>query len=455
MWLYILFNNINGLALAKRQIPEDLMQFSVTTTEGLERQMKVAVPAEQVDNEVLHRLKKIGKTARIKGFRKGKAPIKVLQRDYGIAVRDEVVGDVIQSSYVEALTQESIRPAGSPRIDDRSAEPGQELTYTAIFEVYPTPEAIHYEGFELEETKCEIGDVEVDDVITRMREQRKNFEKVDRAAENGDRVMIDFIGTIDGEKFMGGEAEDYPLQLGVGTMLPGFEEPIIGAKAGEQRDVTITFPDEYNDETLAGKEAVFVVTLKQVEGGAIPELDSNFVERMGIEDGSVETLRKEVKDNMQRELDVAVRGQVKTQVFDTLAKANQFEVPKSMVEAEIEGIMKRARENAARQGKSPNVERENLREEAVRRVRLGVVLNEIVLKNKLKVSQKELREFIVAETASYEKPEEAVKMMLSDKDRMEGIEPLVLENKVIDLIVEKSTVKTKTASFDDIMGRSS
>ena len=431
------------------------MQVSVTTTEGLERQMKVAVPAEHVEKEVLNRLRKIGKTARIKGFRQGKAPIKILQRDYGLAVRDEVVGDVIQSSYVEALTQESIRPAGSPRIDDKSIEPGQELRYTAIFEVYPSIDSVKFEGFELETMASDIGDAEVGDVINRMREQRKNWEKVDRAAANGDRVTIDFVGTIDGEKFLGGEAEDYPLQLGSGNMLPGFEGPIIGAKAGEQRDATITFPAEYSDEKLAGKDALFSITVKQVEGGVIPELDANFVERMGVEGGSVETLRAEVKENMQREMDTAVRGQVKQQVFDSLAKANEFDVPKTMIEAEIDSIMHRARENAARQGKSATVERESLRDEANRRVRLGVILNEIVLKNELKVSPKELREFIVAETASYENPEEAVKMMLSDKERMEGIEPLVLENKVIDLIVEKSTLKTKTASFDEIMGRNS
>ncbi len=429
------------------------MQVSVTTTEGLERQMKVAVPAEQIDNEVLSRLRKIGKTTRIKGFRQGKAPIKILQRDYGTAVRDEVVGDIIQSSFIEALAQESIKPAGRPRIDDKAFEPGQELTYTAVFEVYPSLDDVKFEGFELETVTSDISDAEVDDVIDRMREQRKDWQKVERAAENGDRVVIDFVGTIDGEKFLGGEAEGYPLQLGAGTMLTGFEEPIIGAKAGDEIDVNITFPEEYNDENLAGKDAHFAVTLKQVEGGVIPELDANFVERMGVEDGSVDTLRKEVRENMQRELDAAVRTQLKQQVFDSLAAANQFDVPKTMIEAEIDSIMQRARESAARQGKSPTIERESLRDEAERRVRLGIILNEIVLKNELKVSQKELREFIVAETASYENPEEAVKMMLSDKERMEGIEPLVLENKVIDLIIDKSTVNSKTASFDEVMGR--
>ena len=431
------------------------MQVSMTTTEGLERQMKVAVPAEQIDSEVLKRLRKIGQRTRIKGFRQGKAPLKIIQRDYGVAVRDEVVGDVIQSSFVEALTQENIKPAGRPRIDDRSAEPGQELTYTAVFEVYPSLDEVKFEGFELEAMTSDLGDAQINDVIDRMREQRKDWQQVDRGAADGDRVVIDFIGTIDGEKFLGGEAEDYPLRLGAGMMLAGFEEPIIGAKAGEKCDVKIVFPKDYNDETLAGKEAHFAVTVKQVEGGVIPELDSNFVERMGIEDGSIETLQKDVKENMQRELDIVVRGKLKQQVFDSLATANEFTVPKTMIEAEIDSIMQRAKENAARQGKLPTVERESLRDEADRRVRLGVILNEIVLKNKLKVSQKELREYIVAETATYEDPQAAVKMMLADKERMAGIEPLVLENKVIDLIVEKSTVKSKKADFDEIMGRRS
>ena len=427
------------------------MQVSVTTTEGLERQMKVAVPAEQVDKEVQSRLRKIGQRTKINGFRKGKAPFKIIERNYGDAVRDEVVGDVIQNSFADALTQENLRPAGRPRIDDRSAEPGQELSYTATFEIYPTLAEVKYEGIQLESTTADIGDADVDSVIDRMREQRKEWQKADKEAANGDRVRIDFVGSVDGEKFMGGEAEDYPLQLGLGTMIPGFEEPLIGAKAGDKRDVNVTFPEEYNDENLAGKEAHFDVTVREVEEGIIPEVDSNFAERMGIEDGSVETLRSEVKENMQRELDTTVKAKLKQIVFDTLAEENQFDVPKAMIEAEIDGIMDRAKQNAARQGKKPNIERESLRDEANRRVRLGIILNEIVLKNELKVSQKELREFIVAETAAYENPEEAVKLMLSDKERMQGIEPLVLENKVIDFIMEKANISEKKVSFDEVM----
>ena len=435
----------------KQKIPEDRMQVSVTTTEGLERQMKVAVPAEQVDKEVQSRLRKIGQRTKINGFRKGKAPFKIIERNYGDAVRDEVVGDVIQNSFADALTQENLRPAGRPRIDDRSAEPGQELSYTATFEIYPTLDEVKYEGIQLESTTADIGDADVDSVIDRMREQRKEWQKADKEAANGDRVRIDFVGSVDGEKFMGGEAEDYPLQLGLGTMIPGFEEPLIGAKAGDKRDVNVTFPEEYNDENLAGKEAHFDVTVREVEEGIIPEVDSNFAERMGIEDGSVETLRSEVKENMQRELDTTVKAKLKQIVFDTLAEENQFDVPKAMIEAEIDGIMDRAKQNAARQGKKPNIERESLRDEANRRVRLGIILNEIVLKNELKVSQKELREFIVAETAAYENPEEAVKLMLSDKERMQGIEPLVLENKVIDFIMEKANISEKKVSFDEVM----
>ncbi len=427
------------------------MQVSVTTTEGLERQMKVAVPAEQIDNEVKSRLRKISQRTKINGFRKGKAPFTIIQREYGDAVREEVVGDVIQNSFADALDQESLRPAGRPRIDDRSDEPGKELTYTATFEIYPTVENLQYEGFDLERATVDIDDAEVDKVLDRMREQRKEWHAAEKEAALGDRVRIDFVGSIDGEKFLGGEAEDYPLQLGSGVMIPGFEDPLIGAKAGEQRDVNITFPEEYKDENLAGKAAHFDVTVRTVEEGVIPEIDSNFAERMGIEDGSIETLRKEVKENMQRELDQTAQTKLKKIVFDTLAEHNQFDVPKSMIEAEIDGILDRARQNAARQGKKSNVERESLREEADRRVRLGIVLNEIVLKNEIKVSQKELREFIVAETAAYENPEEAVKVMLSDKERMAGIEPLVLENKVVDFIMEKANITEKSVSFDEMM----
>ena len=429
------------------------MQVSVTTTEGLERQMKVAVPAEKIDNEVLNRLKTIAKRTRIKGFRQGKAPLKIIQRDYGVAVRDEVIGDVIQSSFIEALTQESIKPAGRPRIDDKSAEPGQALTYTAVFEIYPTLDHVTHEGFELEMMTAEITDSEIDDVINRMRDQRKEWQQADRAAVSGDRVRIDFVGFIDGEKFMGGEAEDYPLTLGAGTMLEGFEEPLIGAKAGEKRDVDITFPDGYTDDTLAGKTAHFDITVNSVEEAVIPALDANFVERMGIEDGNLDTLRAEVKTNMQRELDTASRAMLKQKVFDALAEANQFELPKALVEKEIDSVLARTQRQASQRGRKSDVEREDLREDAQRRVKLGIVLSEIVFKNEMKVSQKELREFIVDETASYENPEEAVKMMLSDKERMEGIEPLVLEDKVIDFIVERSKINTETVGFDELMGQ--
>ncbi|MBN4081978.1 trigger factor [Beggiatoa alba] len=436
-----------------RQTPEDRMQVSVTTTEGLERQMKVAVPAEKVDNEVLNRLKAIGKRTRIKGFRQGKVPLNILQRDYGVGVRNEVVGDVVQSSFIEALTQESIKPAGRPRIDDKFAEPGQALTYTAVFEIYPTLDHVMLEGFELEVMTAEITDSEIGDVINRMRDQRKEWQKTDRAAASGDRVRIDFVGSVDGKKFLGGEAEDYPLTLGAGTMLEGFEDPLIGAKAGEKRDVDITFPDGYTDDTLAGKAAHFDVTVNSVEEAVVPELNADFVERMGIEDGNLETLRAEVKTNMQRELDTASKAMLKQKVFDALADANQFDLPNALIEQEIDSVLARAQQQASQRGRKSDVKREDLREEAQRRVKLGIILSEVVLKNKMKVSQKELREFIVAETASYEHPEEAVKMTLSDKERMEGIEPLVLEDKVIDFIVEKAKISTKAIGFDELMAR--
>lgn len=427
------------------------MQVSVTTTEGLQRQMKVAVPAEQIEKEVHSRLQSLGRRARIKGFRPGKAPFKIIERDYGAAVRNEVVGDVIQSSFVEAIANEKLRPVGRPRIDETSAEPGQELTYTAVFEVYPTLDSLHCEGFTLEKLTAQIGDSDIDEVIERMRNQRKEWHAVEREAANGDRIRIDFVGTLDGEAFAGNEAKDYPLQLGAGTMIAGFEEPLVGARAGDKRAVDITFPEDYAEKTLAGKPAHFEVTVNTVEEGVLPALDANFVERMGIGDGSIETLRAEVRNNMQRELEVALKAKSKKRVFDALVEANPFDLPKALVDQEIDNALARAQQRAAQRGQTSTLARNDLRAEAERRVRLGILIAEIALKNDIKVSQKEIREFVEAEAAVYENPEQAVRWMLADKARIGGIESLVLENKVVDFVLEKANTEDKAVSFDEVM----
>ncbi len=430
------------------------MQVSVESTGPLERRMKVAVPEERIASEVQERLKALRKRARIDGFRPGKAPLPVIRLRYGKQVREEVIGEVVQSSLYEALAQENLNPAGTPVIDPETVEQEEGLRYTAVFEVYPDIELAPCSELEIEKPVTEITEQDVDDTIESIRKQRIRWEEKDGAAEDGDQVVIDFEGSVDGEPFEGGKAENFQVILGAGRMIKGFEEGLQGVKAGEKRTIEVTFPDDYHAEALAGKEATFSVEVKRVEAPVLPELNDEFAQHLGVA-GGVDALRQEVKANMQRELDQTLRSRIKQQVMDKLLEANTFELPKSLVEQEARGLAAQMQRQMAREGlgQGDRPDPSLFTKQAERRVALGLIVAQIIKSNELKAGEEEIRSTIEEMAEPYENPKEVVDWYYADKRRLGDVEALVLENKVVDWVLSQAKVTEKSVPFAELMGK--
>ena len=311
------------------------MQVSVETTEGLERRLSVEVPAERIDSEVQQRLKKMAGSVRLDGFRPGKVPMKVVQNRFGEQIRHEVIGEVLQSSFYEAISQEKLRPAGRPEIEPTSMEPGKSLAYTAVFEVYPELTLAGMEQIKIERPVTGIEATDIDRMIETLRKQRTTWKAVERPAQDGDQLVMDFEGTIDGEGFQGNKAEGARLVLGSGRFIPGFEEGMLGAAPGEERTLDLQFPEDYPAKEVAGKPVQFKVRLTAVEEPRLPEVNEEFAKSFGVADGDLESLREQVRENMQRELDQTIKNTVKNQVMDGLIGANPIEIPKALITEEI------------------------------------------------------------------------------------------------------------------------
>jgi len=430
------------------------MQVSVETTSALERRMTVTVPEEKIDEAVESRLKNLARTVKIEGFRPGKVPFKVVKQRYGGQVRSEVVSEVLQSSFVEAVGQEQLRPAGSPAIDAKPITPGQGLEYTATFEVYPELSLAPLEGVEIKTPSCEVGEADIDHMIETIRKQHQDWEAVERAAADGDQVTIDFTGTIDGEPFQGNQGSDVPIVLGQGRMIAGFEEGLSGAKAGEDKTLSVTFPEDYRATELAGKTAEFAVTVKSVEAPKLPEVDEAFAKRLGVASGKVEDLRAEVRSNMEREVAQSQKSKVKQAVMDKLLEINSLEVPQALVDDEAQRLAKQMADNLAQQGANPGdlkLEPSAFAEQARRRVSLGLILAEIVNAQNLSVEPARLRQAIEEMAAAYEHPEEVVKWYYSDKNRLSEVESIVLEEQVVDWVLDQAKVVEEPLSFQQLM----
>ncbi len=427
------------------------MQVSVETTSGLERRMKVAVPKERIDSEVDKRLQSLRGQAKIDGFRPGKVPINVIRKKYGPQVRQEVLGEVMQSSFVEAVQQEALHPAGMPTIE-APADAGENLEYTAVFEVYPEVELKGLDSIKVERPVLEISDADIDKMLESLRQQRKSWAEVDRPAQEGDRVTIDFEGSIDGEVFPGGKGEGVEVELGSGRMIPGFEEQLIGKKAGDEFTLSVDFPEDYQASELAGKKADFATKVVKVEEPVLPEIDEEFMAAFGITEGGVEALREQVRANMAREAEQAIQNKVKEQVFDGLMALDLIEVPKSLVDAEIEALVKQ-RQEMMRQYGAPvqDVDPAEFEEQARRRVALGLILSEIIRENKLTVPPARLREAVEKLAAGYEHPEEVVKYYYGDKARLGEIENMVLEEMAVEWLLDQADVFERPVSFDELM----
>ncbi|HHJ17866.1 MAG TPA: trigger factor [Gammaproteobacteria bacterium] len=422
------------------------MQVSVETTSGLGRRMTVQIPADQIDMQVQGKLQQLARSVRLDGFRPGKVPMSVVKKRYEAQVRQETAGELIASTYQDALQQENLKPAGDPNIEQTKNQPGMELEYVATFEVYPDIEPPEMGDITIERMVAEIQDSDIDNMIERLRKQRITWSKVERAAAEGDRLEIDFEGTVDGQPFSGNAAKNVPLELGSGSMIPGFEEQLAGVSAGEAKTIEVTFPDDYGSSEVAGKTAKFDVTVHSVSEARLPEVDDEFARAFGIGDGSLDQLREEIRRNMERELEAAVKSRVKQQVFDALLEKANIDIPASLIDSEVDALIKKD-ENAADAGG----DRGKYEEEARRRVSLGLLIAEIIQRNQLQVDPERVRKTVENIAQSYEKPEEVVQWYYSNQEMLSGVQTLIMEDTVVEWVAEQAKSTEKSMTFDELM----
>ena len=429
------------------------MQVSVTANEGLERKLTVEVPADKIDQEVQQRLKGMAGRVRMDGFRPGKVPFSVIQKRYGAQVREEVKSELVRDSLYEAIQQEKLRPAGMPKVET-DASAGDKLAFTATFEVYPEVDVTIPADLEVEKPVVQVTEADVDKMLETLRKQRTTWEEVDRAAQEGDQVVMDFVGKREGEPFEGGSAEDYTLELGSKRFIEGFEEQLIGLKAGDSKQVEVTFPEQYQSEALAGQPVTFDVTIKAVKGPKLPELDDpEFLSALGSEEGGIEHLRQEVRQSMERELKQKLAARVKDQVLDRMLAANPIELPSALVEDEIRQMANQARQSMGMQGEQEVTDeiRQALDEGARRRGGLGLLVGEQIREKGFQAEPEKVSGRIEEMAQGYEDPQAVVNWYYQDKSRLSGVEALVLEDQVVDWLLSEVKRKDVEMSFDDIM----
>ncbi|HEY6453259.1 MAG TPA: trigger factor [Steroidobacteraceae bacterium] len=428
------------------------MQISVTTTKGLERRLEVAVPGERVAGEVDARLKRIARTARLKGFRPGKVPYAVVRQQFGSQVHAETVSDLMQSTFAEAVSQQKLRPAGGPRIEPIAVAPGTELRYAAIFEVLPEIMLHPLDGISVERPTAQISEHDVDAMLESMRAQRPLFTAVERPAAEGDRVAIDFEGRVDGEVFPGGKGEGMAVIVGAHRVLPDIEQALVGMSAGGAKTITARFPDDYGAKPLAGKTAEFDLRLTKVEQSSLPPIDEEFARGLGVTEGGVPELRAEVRKSMERELADAVRARVREQLFDALYRDNPLEVPEGMLEAQIRDLQVQAMRRLGTQDPAQAPPRQGLEAGARRRVALGLLIGEIVRQQDLKIDRARVEEKLEAASTSYPDPQQARRQYLASREAMEQLESAALEDQALDWALTQVKVVDRPSTFRELTG---
>lgn len=431
------------------------MQVSVESTGPLERRLKVEVPEEKIATEVQKRLTSMVKTTRIKGFRQGKVPLKVVEKQYGLKVRQEVVGEVLQNSLFEAITQEKLQPASRPELEDFDTNQTEGLIFTAKIEVMPEIKLSPIEDLTIEKSVCKVSDDDIDKMIEVLRKQHHKLKAVEREAADGDAVVIDFVGRIDGEEFSGGSAKDIDLELGAKRFIAGFEDGLLGAKAGDNRILKLKFPEEYTNEDLAGKDVEFEVDVKVVNESVLPEMDSEFFSIMGLNDGSLEEFRAEVRKNMVRESEQKSLAKVKESVMQQLYEANKIDLPSSLVTNEIAQLHEQFKSKLLQQGVQESVIPEGdpsmYSAQAEKRVTLQLLVADIIKENGIKADPSKVRTMIEKAAEGYEDTSEVVNWYYSDKNRLAEVEALALEEEVIAWIVDKARVNETELAFDALM----
>lgn len=432
------------------------MQVSVETTQGLERRLTITVPAASVDTAVKSRLQQLAKTQRINGFRPGKVPVKVIQKRYGAAVRQEVSGEVMQQHFYQAIMQEKINPAGMPSFELTKDTDGEDLEFAATFEVYPEVKVNSLDKLNIEKTVVEIEDKDLNEIVKTLQKQHATFKECKRKAKKGDKLTINFVGTIDGEEFDGGKAEDFPLELGKSQMIPGFEEPLVGAKTGDEVVAEVTFPEDYHAEALKGKAASFAITVTKVEGLNLPKVDDEFAELFGVKEGGLEALQAEVKKNMQRELDQTLKTKVKEAVIAALLADNEVDVPKALLDQEVEALREQAKQRFEQQGNGqnlPELPADMFTDNAKRRVSVGLLIGEIIKDKKIEVEDSRVDALIETTASAYEDPSEVIEYYKNNQELLQQIQNLALEEQAIDAILDEATVKEVKKSFDEVMNK--
>ncbi len=428
------------------------MQVSVETKEGLEREMIVEFPTSDISGEVNSRLQSLTKTAKINGFRPGKIPMSVIKKRYGGHVEAEVLNEKLQQSYFEAVNQEKLKPAGQPTIDMVDHDDKNIVKYKAVFEVYPEITPASFDGQVFEKANVTIGEDDIDSTVENIRKQNQVFTDVDRGAEEGDQVVVDFVGTIDGEAFKGNEGKQVPVTIGQGQMIDGFEDGIKGAKAGDELTLNLKFPEDYHYADVAGKDVQFAITISAVQESTLPELNDEFFAKFGVSEGGNDAFRAEVKKNMQIELDKAISSKLKNQVMDTVLDINDINVPKALVEEEAKNMAEQMQSQYQLQSQGETqLDTSLFTEQAQRRVTLGMLLAELVKINEITASPEAVKEKINELAATYENPQEVMDYYMSQKDKLAEIESFVLEEKIVDWACEQATVAEKEFSFTEFM----
>jgi trigger factor len=436
------------------------MQITVEKPEqGLEHKISVTFPSNDFDAKVEKRLNEVRRTAKIDGFRPGKVPMGMVKKRYLPQVQQELLGETLHYAFFDAMDKEGYNPAGYPAFDDVKVEKGQ-ISFQARFDVYPEITLPAFDSIEVEKVIAEVKEEDVEKMIQRLQEQRSAWKPAGAAkkANMGEQVIIDFVGKLDGVEFDGGKAENVPLELGSGRMIPGFEDGIIGMKKGEVKTIDVTFPEQYQAAHLAGKTAQFDITVHSVQAKQLPELDEEFIKSFGIEDGTVETMRKEIRDNMERELKRTLDAKNRQATFDALEKAVEIDVPKSSVAQEAEGMlenyMQRLEQQGMPKGQMPGLTADIFTEEAKKRVKLGLVIGEIIKVNDIKATEEDLDAFIAEQASAYEEPEEIKQWYKENPQRLNEARSVIVESAVAKKIMAEAKVTEVNKAFDEIVSSS-
>ncbi len=431
------------------------MQVVLESPSALERQFTITIPTGDVETEFEAKLAETAKRVRIDGFRPGKVPASVVRQRYGQAIRQEIVSDLMEKSLGQALSEHDVKPIGQPKIDDVKFEEGSDFSFKATFEVFPELDPALIDGDEIEQTKCKVGAADIKEMIATLREQRKSWKESARAAsKEGDRVTINFEGFIDGEAFEGGKGEDHALVLGSGSMIPGFEDGIVGMKKGDAKDIEVTFPEDYHAENLKGKAATFKIEVTKLERGELPAVDEEFIKAFGVESGDEKDFKAELKEQMERELSLTLKNMNKTKVFDILLEKNaEAPVPEAAIKSEIHALKHQAVERfgGGQQFDPHQLPDELFTEQAERRVRLGILLGATVKKLELQADTDRVRALIDEMAAAYDDPEQVVNFYYSNDENLKQVEALAVEEQVAEKLLESAKVKTIDMSYADVM----